>query len=388
MESGSAVSVSGRMLSDRTVDVLLGSAVTLTMAVVITANHGGRVDPDSLAYLWAVGLGALVLVRRRYPVLVLSITVLGLFAYYAAGYPAVGVAVPIAAALFSAAEFGRMRWAVVAAVIALFTSVVFRAIEGQELSLVVGYEFAGHAVLMAGSIALGDSIRSRRQLVASARDIVVLTAERSRRRAEEQRQDERISIARDLHDSIGHSTSVVSLYADVAKEALARGDDEATTEALELIKTTTSESMLELRRTVGALRASGEPSRVAASLANVGSVTDVGESVEVTKDIRVPERLPDVVDSAAFRVIQESLTNIARHSTATHAHIKVGYGDGELWVAVTDNGDADDSGEVADSGHGIHGMRERASALGGTLEAGMGDEGFSVRASFPLEVEP
>lgn len=106
-------------------DALLGTAVTLTMVAVISANHGGRNDPDALAYLWAVGLGALMFARRRYPVLVLAITVFGLFAYYAAGYPAVGVAVPLAAALYSTAEFGRMVWAICIGVVALATSVLF-----------------------------------------------------------------------------------------------------------------------------------------------------------------------------------------------------------------------------------------------------------------------
>src|SRR5699024_5864534 len=129
-------------------DLLLGVVVTIVMVAVISIEHGGREEPDAVAYLWAFGLGALMLARRRFPVVVLLVSVLGLFAYYAAGYPAVGVAPPIAAALFSAAEFGRTTWAVAAGGVALTASVVFRLAEGQARSL-VGYELAGQVLLVA-----------------------------------------------------------------------------------------------------------------------------------------------------------------------------------------------------------------------------------------------
>lgn len=386
MDTASQISAPEWPTPARAVDVLLGTAVTLTMAVVITVNHGGRSDPDALAYLWAVGLGALMLVRRRHPVLVLAISVAGLFAYYAAGYPAVGVAVPVAAALFSAAEFGRMRWAACAAVVALTTSVFFRITEGQEPSLVIGYEFAGHVAVMAGAIALGDSIRSRRRLLASAREVVALTHERTRRQSEVDAQAERIATARDLHDSIGHSTSVVSLHADVAREALERGDDETASEALELIKSTTAETMLELRRTVAVLRSPGHHRREVPGLSDIGDVIDIGSDVDFTTDIRFTGTLPAAVDTAAYRIIQEAVTNIVRHSAATRAHISVRCGRDRLHLTVTDNGGPTRPHAPRGAGHGIEGMRERAGALGGSLDAGPRDDGFAVRASIPLEV--
>lgn len=369
-------------------DALLGAAVTIIMAAVISANHGGHHDPAALAYFWAAGLGALMLARRHHPVLVLAISVLGLFAYYAAGYPAVGVAVPIAGALYSAAEFGRMAWAVGAGVVTLATSVFFRLTEGQEISLVVGYEFAGHALLIAGAIALGDGVRSRRALVANAREIVALTAERARRESEVAAQAERIAVARDLHDSIGHSTSVVSLHADVAREAVARHDDAAATEALRLIKDAASSAMTELRRTVTLLREPGRSSRSAASLADLSQAIDPGLEVQFTTHLRVPDDLPGPVDATAFRIVQEAVTNIVKHSTATRARIEAACEDDELRLSITDNGTPIDSGEPAGSSHGIRGMRERVTALGGTLTAGPTEEGFAVRATIPLEGRP
>jgi signal transduction histidine kinase len=377
-----------RSLPAWAVDALLGSAVTITMAAVISANYGGRNDPDALAYLWAVGLGALMLVRRRHPVLVLAITVLGLFAYYAAGYPAVGVAVPIAAALYSAAEFGRMLWTVAAGTVALAASVFFRLAGGEEISLVVGYEFAGHALLMAGAIALGDSIRSRRALIANAREIVALTSERTQRESETKAQGERIAVARDLHDSIGHSTSVISLHADVAREALGRRDTTAATEALRLIKDTTASTMVELRRTVALLRTPDRLSRNTASLSNIESVIDLGPDVEFTTDIRVPDALSGVVDATAFRIIQESVTNIVKHSDATRVRIEASCQNDEFYVSIVNNGRRAEPGSAAASGHGINGMRERTTALGGTLETGPMGDGFAVRARIPLGGRP
>ncbi|WP_420868414.1 sensor histidine kinase [Brevibacterium zhoupengii] len=364
-------------------DALLGAAVAIIMAAVISANHGGRNDPDALSYVWAFGLGSLMLVRRRHPVLVLAITVLGLFAYYTAGYPAVGVAVPIAAALFSAAEFGRIWWAVCAGAVALATSVFFRLFEGQDVSLVVGYELAGHAFLIAGSIAMGDSIRSRRALLKRSREIVALTTDRAQRDSEAKAQTQRIAVARDLHDSLGHSTTVVSLHTDVAREALERKNEAAAIEALTLIKQTTATTMVEVRRTVAMLRASDRSSRSAASLSNIGSLIDPVSEVTFTTDIRVPAALPGLVDTTAFRIIQESVTNIVKHSTATRAHVEVDCRNNELRVSITDNGEQNNPSSEVGFGHGLSGMHERVTALGGTLKVDSSEGRFAVNATLP-----
>lgn len=369
------------------IDTLLGVAVTIVMMAVISANHGGDSDPDAVAHLWAVGLGSLMPARRRHPVAVLSISVLGLFAYYAAGYPAVGVAVPIAAALYSAAEFGRMGWAVGAGALTLGTSVFFRLAEGQEMSLVVGYELAGHVLLIAAVIAVGDGVRSRRKLMAGVREIVALTAERAERESEAKSQAERVAVARDLHDSVGHSTSVVSIHADVAREAIARGDTLAADEALRLVKNTAMAVMSDLRRTVAALRSSERPRRHTTSLADVRTVIDPGLDIRFTTDVRPPDDLSAAVESTAFRIVQEAVTNIVRHSTATEAHILAEDVDGTFHVAIIDNGRPKGApGVAAGSGHGITGMRERVKALGGTLTAAPSNgDGFEVRARIPLE---
>lgn len=369
------------------VDVLLGAAVTATLAVVISAGQGGRNDADSFAYLWAVGLGGLMLARRRHPVLILAMSVLGLFAYYISGYPAIGVAVPVAAALLSAAEFGRLAWAVAAAAAVLVTSVAFRIADGAELAYVVGYDLAGHVLLMSAAIALGDSLRSRRAAAESTRRIVALTAERTRQQADAIRREERIAMARDLHDSLGHSTSLVSLHADVGREAIERGDPGSAEAALRIIRDTATASMTELRRTVGLLRTGDRAPRSAVSLAAVDALAAATAGVVVSTDIRVTRDLPETVDAAAYRIIQEAVTNIVKHSTAAHAEIEVRARGDVLEVEVRDDGAPHGLG-VPSGGHGIAGMRERATTLGGTLEAGSDGEGFRVRARLPLQEAP
>ncbi|BCJ66258.1 sensor histidine kinase [Polymorphospora rubra] len=380
-----------RRLPPWAVDALLGAGVTLVVSLVISANQGGRHGPDAVAYLWAVGLGALMFARRRYPVVVLAVTGLGLFAYYAAGYPAVGLGVPVAAALFSAAEFGRLVHAVVTGVVVVVVSVFFRLVEGQDFSFVVNYELAGHILLMAAAITLGDSVRSRRSVQEGARRIAELTAQRYRQEADARVHADRLAIARDLHDSIGHTTSVISLHADVAREALGR-DEAQTRAALDLIKSTATRTMAELRRTVALLRSPDENSRSVLSLSNVGMLRETASAagIDLELDLRIGVGLPATVDASAFRIVQEAVTNIVRHSRGGGARVTA-YDDGTaLHLRVADDGPGgagDGRGEDGDigRGHGITGMRERAEALGGTLTAGYEESGFVVRAVLPLE---
>lgn len=410
------------LFSGRLVDAVLAAAVTVILVLIISADIGGETDSDPLAYLWAVGLGALMLVRRRYPVLVLAVSVLGLFAYYSFGYPAVGVAVPVAAALFSAAEAGKLRWAIGAALVVLAASVFFRLTEGASASVVVGYELAGHVLLMAAAMALGDGLRSRRRLVAEARRTIALTAESERRRTFERARAQREAVARDLHDALGHRTTVISLHADVAREALERGDSSGAGAALDVVTESSQAILAELRRTVRLLRAPEEASAPAGTLADVleGLPSLVGPGMELTTSVEVDTPLPGAVDAAAVRILEEAAVNIVRHSGASRAAVDARVRDGALELTVVDDGrpgegppstpavfrtspsapsQASPSATSqappsipsqeppAATGYGIVGMRERAEALGGSLTAGPENGGFAVRSVLPLVPE-
>ncbi|GII93595.1 sensor histidine kinase [Sinosporangium siamense] len=369
-------------------DVVLGVTVALVLTAVISANHGGSQRADLVAYLWAAGLGALMLARRRHPRAVLVVTALGLFAYYAAGYPAIGVAVPVAAALFSAAEAGRLAASVLTAVTVVAVSLVFRLLEGQDTAFVVGYDLVPHVVLMVAAVALGDSLRARRSQRAHQRDLAALTAMRHAEEMEHRVHEERLSIARDLHDSIGHTLSVISLHSDVAREAIGRDDRDAVS-ALVRIKEATSATMRELRTTVALLRSPGERASRVVSLRDVDALLATARSAGIDVVSRIDPAvagLPSMVDAAAYRIAQEAVTNVVRHSGASQVHIETTIADGTLTLTVADNGRA--RPPATPTGQGITGMTERARALGGTLTTRREPTGFTVHARLPVETRP
>jgi signal transduction histidine kinase len=369
-------------------DLLLGLAVTLVIALAISADQGGRLNPDAIAYIFAVAFGALMLVRRRFPVAVLVATMFLLFAYYTLDYPAIGLAVPVAAALYSAAERGHMTAAIVVSAILLFVSTYFRLVEGQSVAYLLGHELVSSITLMAAAIALGTNSRSRRALRAEQEQTARLIEQEHAYRAEQRVQTERVRIARDLHDVIGHSISVISLHAGVAREAIGSDDDQAR-QAIAQIQAASSATMRELRATVRLLRSpSGEQAdHSLASLTNlsmlVENATAGGLDVQVETKGDVAD-LPATVDAAAYRIIQEALTNVMRHAAATQVSLAIQIDDRTLRLRIADNGSTA-RGAIA-PGSGIVGMTERARLLGGTLAAQPGPSGgFEVLATFPLK---
>lgn len=372
-------------MTPRRTDVLLCVGVAVVLAVVATSHEGRGGDVNPLAYLWAVGLGLLMLIRRSHPVLVLVLTTLGFFSYYAAGFPAIGVAVPIAAALYSAAEMGHLRAAVVTGALTLGLSTVYRVAVGQNVSLVVGYEFVTHAALIAAAIALGSSVRAGRRLRRRTEQVSrLLTRQGELDRVVEVR-EERMRLARELHDSMGHSLSVASLYSDVAREA---HDGRERDDAQELVRSSITEASSHLRRTVAVLRGSGQFDSDA-GLDQVERLrvapTAAGYAVDVQVD---PVEVAPEVGAAAFRLVQEAITNTLRHSNGRSISVRVGLREpGLLGVRVVDDGTAVVPPQIR-PGHGLSGMRERVADLGGTLEVDADACGWVVEASIPTMPVP
>lgn len=370
-------------------DLLLGIAVTLIIALAISADQGGRQEADWISYLFACGFGALMLLRRRFPVTVLVATMSLLFVYYALGYPAIGLAVPVAAALYSAAEVGRLGAAVIVSLLLIIVSTYFRILDGQTIAYLLGYELISTVAIMAAAIALGDNTRSRRALKAEQEHSARLIAQEHALRAEQRVQDERVHMARELHDVIGHSISVISLHSDVAKEALGRNEDEARA-ALTQIRITTSETMRELRTTVKLLRSPVYEStnRSSTSFANLNRLLEStrASGLQVILDSRGDIRqLPSAVDTAAYRIIQEALTNVVRHADATQVVVQLAVEPNVLKIDIVNNGSP--ITHPIKQGNGILGMSERARLLDGTVQAQPRPEGgFAVHASLPLEV--
>jgi signal transduction histidine kinase len=249
---------------------------------------------------------------------------------------------------------------------------------------------------MAAAIGLGDSTRSRRALAAEQLQTARLIREEHAYRAEQRIQAERVRMARDLHDLLGHSLSIISLHTDVAREALGEGEEEAR-QALTQIRATTSETLRELRNTVKLLRnpATEQLDRGSASLANVATLVESARTSGLAVDLHRQgdlANLPATVDTAAYRIVQESLTNVLRHAHASLVTISIRHLGNRLELQITDNGVA--RAEHAPTatnatGSGLAGMSERARLLGGALVARPRvSGGFEVLASLPIQDRP
>lgn len=366
-------------------DAVLGAAILGAVSWMIYADLAGDRPPGALAYGWAFVLGALMMVRRRFPLAVLAVTIIGLFAYYAAGYPAIGLGVPLAGALLSAAQYRNLRWSVSTATVTLAVAYGVRLAQGQDFGRIIGFEIVGEVGTVAAAIALGYSLRLRSELQESTRRLIASAAEEVRARAAEAASEERASIARELHDSLGHHATVTSMHADVIREA-SETNPEAVRESAQVVKTTSGEMLAELRRTVRTLRgAHAAEVRQIPSLDADRLRTDVFDSLplQVHAEINLEDPPPEAVQAAAHRILQEALTNVARHSDAEEATVRVLTVGPDLHLSITDPGPARTaSGTV--QGYGIAGMRERAESLGGSLNARPDGQGFTVNALLPI----
>jgi signal transduction histidine kinase len=222
--------------------------------------------------------------------------------------------------------------------------------------------------------------RSRRERAIEA---ARTRAEETRRRASE----ERLRIARELHDVLAHNISLINVQAGVALHLMDNRPEQART-ALSAIKQASNEALGELRSVLEILREGHEdpPRSPTSGLAQLDDLVAKTEGAGLRVSTRVegtPRPLPPRVDLAAFRIVQEALTNATRHAGDAHATIRIGYGERDLTVQIDDDGRGTSS--APGGGQGIPGMRERATALGGDLEAGpRPGGGFRVRAMFPL----
>jgi signal transduction histidine kinase len=199
--------------------------------------------------------------------------------------------------------------------------------------------------------------------------------------------EERARIARELHDVVGHSVSVMTVQASAVRRLL-RPEQEREREALLIVERTGREALAEMRRMVGVLRRPEEGPALAPqpSLEHVERLVEQARDAGLSVELRVegdPQPLPAGVDLTAYRLVQEGLTNALKHARAERAQVVVCYGDGDLEVMVSDDGRGAGSGDGG--GHGLVGMRERVAVFGGELEAGPRAEGgYRLRAKLPV----
>ncbi|MEU9916998.1 sensor histidine kinase [Streptomyces sp. NPDC051001] len=346
-----------------------------------------RAPLDAFARVLLVVAAGLLLWRRRYPVVVVFGTAAATMLYLGAGYPYGPVFVTFALGCFSAIVAGH-RKAAWTALGLLWTGHVLVAHWLYQWLPPSGDDAASwgsEGVVAAWGVAivaLAELARTRREQWVRER---VERAQAARRRADE----ERLRMARELHDVLAHSISVINVQAGVGL-ALLDSDPEQARTALTTIKAASKEALGEVRQVLDSLRTPGDAPRAPApGLDRLPELVEQAASAGLTVEIEgeAPELAPGT-DLAAFRIVQEALTNVVRHSGSRHARVHLAHDEGTtLRLRIDDDGPATGA-DAGGSGNGLAGMRERAAALGGTIEAGpRPDGGFRVLAVLPLTVK-
>src|SRR3954469_3514492 len=330
-----------------------------------------------------------LLARRRAPLLVLvAVIVLG-YAGYARGADVGGSLqawIVLNVALYSVAAHCERKRAIAGAVIVAAFVLLFEIpalLEGGRVD-----DLAGEWLFLGGVWLLGRWVRQRRQRTADLeRQAADLEADRSAL-AREAVADERARIAREMHDAVAHSVSVMVLQAGAAEQVLAIAPDRAR-ESLLPIQDTGREAIVELRRMLGLLRDPVADASLAPQPsvdrfdALLEQVRAAGLPVELTVEGE-PRRLPPGIDRSAYRIVQEGLTNALKHAGPARASVRIRYGDGALELEVLDDGRGPRS--ATGGGFGLLGMRERAALYGGVLAAReRPGGGYALSARLPLE---
>jgi len=385
----SAEDVNQRVRPGAPTSLWVDGALSVGIAVFITIGtyFASQGQPERRPFdAWAVAIllvsaGALT-ARRRHPVATLAVVFVATFAYLGLGYAQGPVWLPLIVAYFSAVIRGK---GIVAAGFAVAGFLLFpwldRLLRDRSApSLGALVALAAWLLVLLGA---AEFIRIRRERAAEA---LRVHEEEARARAIE----ERLRIARELHDALGHHLSLISVQAGVAlhvNEEL----PEPVRGSLTAIKQSSGEALTELRSVLEILRQEGEraPRTPTSSLDRIDDLVTqaaaAGIEVRTETDGNV-QTLPFGVDVAAFRIVQEALTNVARHAGQASATVRLGYGNDALTVEIDDDGNGISTASTPGTGKGVVGMRERAAALGGDLEAGpKPGGGFRVRARLPLE---
>jgi signal transduction histidine kinase len=380
-------------LSPRAIDAALAFAIAaaLVLTISIAEEEDATRSPDALAYLLGAGMAALLLLRRRWPlgVLVASVGLLSL--YFGFDYPGFSVAVPLAVPAYSAAVAGRgAPAAVMLGAFVLVAGTVARLDEGDSVADVLRTGLITDSALLAAVLLLGEAVRNRRAWAEEVRGRLRRAEQEQEREAERRVQQERLRIAREMHDVLAHTIAAINVQAGVADDVIDEAPEKARA-SLRDIRRQSRDAIAELGATIGVLRegATEAPREPAPGLAQLGGLIEqagaAGLRVEFTATGE-KRPLPGAIDLTAYRIVQESLTNVIRHAHASVARVRVHFDSDALIVRVEDDGEGTGNGAA---GHGLIGMRERVAAVGGTLQAGpVPGAGFRVHATLPTGEAP
>jgi signal transduction histidine kinase len=357
----------------------------LEIFTLLGTTIGARFHPhsrtlDLLAYVLVVAAGGAIALSRRWPIGAVGLSLAAVLAYHSRDYPPGPIDVALMVALFKGAapQYLWRSLALGAVTVLGYLAVSVLVFEGVSLEAMLLGTFA-----VAASLGLGHAVAAQRAYARQKRE------EETQRRVTE----ERLRIARELHDVVSHSISMINVRAGVAAHVMAERPEQAR-EALLAIKATSKDTLRELRGILHVLRQvdEAEPRGPAPGLDQLEILVDTARQAGVPTRASVVgtvRPLPPAVDLAAYRIIQESLTNVVRHAGRASAEVTVVYEPNRVVVEVSDDGrgaaNPTEKGRTL-QGHGIVGMRERVTAVGGEVEAGpRNGRGFHVRAWLPTD---
>jgi signal transduction histidine kinase len=353
------------------------SLVLLALGLLGTAPAGRNQGVPSIpgwVYVLVVIAALSLAARRRLPVTVLAITTVAVCLYLLGNNPFGPILLSQAVAVYTVAAHRPLRQAAIAAAGALTLQVVAGLIDDG-----LGWDaVAPQITWVAAPLAIGVTVRVGREQVLQTR----------RDEARRQADAERLRVAQEVHDVVGHGLAAIMMQADIALHVLPKQPEQAEA-ALIAISRTSRESLDELRATLGAVRRGDDVDdrSPAPGLARLDALVDRTRAVgvPVAVDVTGPlTSLPAAVDLAAYRIVQESLTNVLRHAGTATASVSVALTHNDLTVSISDTGRGGPPSPTRD-GHGLAGMKERVSALGGSLTAGPRPEGgFAVTATLPV----
>jgi signal transduction histidine kinase len=361
-------------------DVALAAIGAAALIVEGQLRSSGGLSPA--AFVLAVAAAAPLVWRTRAPLAALVGVEAGAVTCAAAFHASWSASALVAVQLFTVALLGhRQRSLVVGALTALVAVVAIVLIDGSVELTGVGFRL----LLVIVSLVLGDTVRARGALRAAARERAQREADQREEENRRRLADERLRIARELHDTLAHSLVAINVRAGVAADL---HDSQDPTAALRDIKAASATALRDLRATLGLLREPDDaaPTAPALDLKSLPGLIENARAAGLRADAQleigeVP--VPAAIGRAAFRIVQEALTNVLRHADASSASVHVGTSSDLLTIEVTDNGRAHTS--AVTPGHGLRGMAERAAALSGHLDVGPREEGgWRVNAELPL----
>ncbi|MFC9999446.1 histidine kinase [Nocardia sp. NPDC127526] len=377
--------------------LLMGLVLLAELVASFLIPASEQINGSGIALLVSATLP--LIARRRYPMAVLITHTALAIPYHANEFPHEAIIPSTILALYTVARHGNRRRTagVILAVMALAAGGILFSRTANENTALQTFGAVGWIVL---ACVAGEAVRLHRAYIAEVLD----RAERAERtRDEEARRqvtEERLRIARDLHDLLAHTITVIQVQAGVAAHLLTErhADSRTVIDALETISDACADARAELAATVGVLRApSGGARETDASreplpdLTRVRALAEHAEAAGVTVEFVTAGHqrpLAPTVELVGYRIIQEALTNIAKHAQATIATVRLDYRTDRLLIGITDNGrgrqHGDPGNSMATTGFGIRGMIERATAIGGTVSATDTGGGFEIAAALPV----